>query len=129
MGGEFIAWYTLSVYVVNIFVYIPVNSYCHMFNIHTLLLCETAPITHCVIVYGAIYGLVYDVPEFYVHFNACTDIVYQAVFFSSPSKRPENEANTTCTCSVQFSLICQPDVYNVCACVFGGRGGLCVYLM
>ena len=31
---------------------------------------ESAPIAHYVIVYGAIYGLAYDVPGFSVHFDA-----------------------------------------------------------
>ena len=45
-----------------------------------------------------------------------------------PCKRPKDEANITCTYSVQFSIICQPDVYNVCVCVFGGggRGVVCL---
>ena len=38
------------------FVYIPVNSYCHVFNVYTLLLGssirESALIVHYVIVYG-----------------------------------------------------------------------------
>ena len=42
---------------------------------------------------------------------------------SSPCKRPKDEANITCPYSVQFNIICQPDVYNVCVCVFGGGGG------
>ena len=79
------------------FVYVPVNLYCHVFTVHTLLLglsvCESAPIAHYVIVYGAIYRLLYNVPGFSVHFDACTDSVYQAVFFSSPSKRPGDDTS------------------------------------
>ena len=56
---------------------------------------DSAPIANDVIVYGAIYRLVYDnIPGFSVSFDACIDNVYQAVLFSSPSKRPGDEANS-----------------------------------
>ena len=55
---------------------------------------ESVPITHYVIVYRAIYRLVYYVTGLLVHFDACADSVYQAIFFSSPSTRSGDEAKS-----------------------------------
>ena len=75
------------------FVYVSVNSYCHVFNVHVHL-----------IVYGAIYGL-----GFSVHFDACADGVYQAVFPPFP-----NGLGTRLGCTIHM---CWLFLYTILVCL------------
>ena len=79
-------------------------------------------VAHYVIVYGAIYGLVYDVPGFSVHFDTCADSVYQAVFFFSSLS---NGLGTKLHAQVLVCIIIMPrcacaakhTVVTLCVCV------------
>ena len=55
-------------------------------------ICESAPIA-CNCTQSNLQTIVYNVPVFSVHFDACADSVYQAVFFLLLSKWPGDEPN------------------------------------
>ena len=45
-----------------------------------LSIAKVSLFAHYVMIYGQIYGEIYDVPGISVHFDACSDSVYQALF-------------------------------------------------